>query len=76
MEGLEAYDVVEDIEVEIIEVIEDNMLDNEDIDMDYNVFIDDDIVEGNVQELGDVNSPELILIYTFHNLFHEPFIFL
>jgi hypothetical protein len=58
MEGSEAYDVVEDVEVEINEVIEENILDNEDIDIDYDVFIDEDVVEGNVQELGDVSSPE------------------
>jgi hypothetical protein len=27
-------------------------------DIDYNVFIDEDVVDGNVQELGDVSSPE------------------
>jgi hypothetical protein len=34
MEGSEAYDVVEDVEVEMNEVIEENILDNEDIDID------------------------------------------
>ena len=58
MEGLHAYDVVEDVEVEINEVIEDNNLDNEDIDVDYDVFIHEDVIDGNVQELGDVSSPE------------------
>ena len=33
MEGTEGYDVVDDLEVELNEVIEDNILDNEDIDM-------------------------------------------
>ena len=58
MEGTKGYDVVEDVEVEMNEVIEDNILDNEDIDIDYDVFIDEDVVDGNVQELGDVSSPE------------------
>ena len=57
MEGLVDYDVVEDIGLEINEVFE-NILDNEDIDIDYNVFIDEDVVDGNVQELGEVSSPE------------------
>jgi hypothetical protein len=35
MEALEAYDVVEDVEVEMNEVNEDNILHNEDIDIDY-----------------------------------------
>jgi hypothetical protein len=58
MEGLEVYDVVEDVEIEVNEVIEDNILDNEDIDIDYDVLIDEDVVDGNVQEFGDVNSLE------------------
>jgi hypothetical protein len=58
MKGSEAYDVVEDEELEMNEVIEDNILANEDIDIDYDVFIDEDVVDGNVQELGDVISPE------------------
>ena len=58
MEGLVGYDVVEDIDVEMNEVIEETILDIEDIDIDYDVFIDEDVVEGNVQELGDVSSPE------------------
>ena len=57
IEGLEAYNVVEDIEVEINKVIEDDILDDKDIDVDSNVFIDEDIVEGNIQELGDLSSP-------------------
>ena len=57
MEGSEAYDIVEDVEVEMNEVIEDHILDNEDIDIDYDVFIDEDVVDGNVQEFGDVSSP-------------------
>lgn len=48
MEGTEGYDVVDDLEVELNEVIEDNILDNEDIDIDYDVFIDEDVVDGNV----------------------------
>ena len=58
MEGLVGYDVVKDIDVDMNEVIEETILDNEDIDIDYDVFIDEDVVEGNVQELGDVSSPE------------------
>jgi hypothetical protein len=58
LEGLEAYDVVEDLEVEMNEVIEDHILDNKDIDIDYDVFIDEDVVDINVKELGDVSSPE------------------
>jgi hypothetical protein len=58
MEGTEGYDVVDDLEVELNEVIEDNILDNEDIDVDYDVFIDKDVVDGNVLEVGDVSSPE------------------
>lgn len=58
MEGTEGYDVVDDLEVELNEVIEDNILDNEDIDIDYDVFIDEDVVDGNVLEVGDVSSPE------------------
>ena len=57
MEGSEAYDD-DDVELELNEVIEDNILDNEDIDIDYDVFIDEEVVDGNVQELGDVSSPE------------------
>ena len=57
-EGTEGYDVVEDLEVELNEVIEDNVLDNEGIDIDYDVFIDEDVVDGNVLEVGDVSSPE------------------
>lgn len=51
MEGLEAYDVVKDLEVEINKVIEDVILDGKNIDRNYNIFINEDIVEGNVQEL-------------------------
>ena len=40
------------------EVIDNNVLDNEDIDVDYDVFIHEDDFDGNVQELGDVNSQE------------------
>ena len=40
------------------EAIEDDILDNKDIDIDYDVFIDEDVVVGNVPELGDVSSPE------------------
>ena len=40
------------------EIIEDNILDNEDTDIDYDVFINKDVIDGHVQELGDVNSPE------------------
>ena len=58
MEGSEAYDDVEDVGIKMNEVIENNVLDNEDIDIDYDVFIDEDVVDGNVQELGDVSSPE------------------
>ena len=58
MEGLEAYDVVEDVELEMNEVIEDNVFDNEVIDVDYDVFIGEDVVDGNVQELEDVINPE------------------
>lgn len=47
MEDLEAYDnVVEDIEVKMNKVIEDD------------VFIDEDVVEGNIQELRDRSSPK------------------
>ena len=35
MKGSQAYDVVEDVEVEMKEVNEDNILDDEDIDIDY-----------------------------------------
>ena len=58
MKGLVGYDVVEDIDVEMNEVIEETILYNEDIDIDYDVFIDEDVVDSNVQELGDVSSPE------------------
>ena len=58
MEGSETYDIVEDVKLELNEIIEDNILDNEDIDIDYDVFIDEDVIDGHVQEFGDVNSPE------------------
>jgi uncharacterized protein YpmS len=45
MEGSEAYNVVEDVEVELNEVIEDYIFDNEDIDIDYDVFIDKNVIE-------------------------------
>jgi hypothetical protein len=35
MEGSKAYNVIEDAEVEMNEVNEDNILNNEDIDIDY-----------------------------------------
>ena len=74
MEGLEAYDdVEEDAGIKMNGVIENNILDNEDIDIDYDVFIDEDVVDGNVQELGDFSSRRVILIYTFHNLFFRTF---
>ena len=73
MEGSEAYDD-DDVELELNEVIEDNILDNEDIDIDYDVFIDEEVVDGNVQELGDVGSPEgdthLHLSQFFSRTFH------
>ena len=75
MEGSKAYDVVEDIEVEMNEIIEDNILDNEGSDIDYDVFIDEDVVDGNVQEFRNVNSLEggthrdlsQFVSRTFHN---------
>lgn len=33
-------------------------MDDKDIDVDYDVFIDEDIVEGHIQELGDLGSPK------------------
>lgn len=39
------------------EIIEDNILDNKDIDIDYDVFIDEDVVDCNVLELGDGSNP-------------------
>ena len=70
MEGSEAYDD-DDVELELNEVIEDNILDNEDIDIDYDVFIDE-----MCKSLEMSVVQRVILIYTFHNFFHEPFIFL
>ena len=70
MEGLEAYDdVEEDVGIKMNGVIENNILDNENIDIDYDDFIDEDVVDGNVQDLGDFSRRRVILIYTFHNLF-------
>ena len=40
----------------MIEVIEDNILDDEDINIDYDVFIDRRDRRGNVQELGDLSK--------------------
>ena len=51
-------DVVDDIEVEMKEVIKDNILGNENANIDYDVFIDEDVVDGIVLEIGDVSSPE------------------
>ena len=50
------FKLLSHLQVELNEVIEDNIFDNEDIDIDYDVFIDEDVVDGNVQELGDVSS--------------------
>lgn len=55
MEGSEAYDMVKDLEVELYEVIEDDILHTDDIDRNYSIFIDEDIVESNYQELGYLN---------------------
>ena len=40
------------------EVIEDDILDKDDIDINYDVFIDEDIVEGNVKKIEVINSQE------------------
>ena len=45
-------------EVEINEVIKDNILCNQIGNMDYDIFIDEDVVDGNVLELGNVSGPE------------------
>ena len=58
MEASKAYDVVEDVEVEVNQIIEDNILGNEDIDIDYDVFIDEDVVDCNAQEFRNLSSPE------------------
>ena len=58
MEGILGYDVVYNIEVEMNKVIKDNILCNEIGNIDYDIFIDEDVVDGNVLELGDVSSPE------------------
>ena len=42
IEDLKAYNVVEDIEVEMNEVIDDNNLNGNDIDINYDVFRDKD----------------------------------
>ena len=55
MEGTEGHDVVDDIELELSEVVEDNVFDNEDIDIDY------DVVDGNFQELGDVGTLNMLI---------------
>ncbi len=51
-------DVVDDIEVQMKEVIKDNILGNENANIDYDVFIDEDVVDGIVLEIGDVSSPK------------------
>ena len=56
---IEDYNVVNDIKLEMHEIIEDNILDNEDINMDYDVFIDEDIADGNVLNLKDISNPEV-----------------
>ena len=58
MEGLKAYNIVDDMKIKMNEVIKDNILDNKDIDINYDVFIDEHVGDGNVQELGDVSSLE------------------
>ena len=55
---MKSSDVVDDMEVEMNEVIKDNILGNENVNIDYDVFIDEDDVNGIVLELGDVSSPE------------------
>ena len=39
-------------------IIKDDTLDNEDIDIEYDVFINESIVEDNVEELKDLNILE------------------
>lgn len=51
MEGSEAYDMVKDLIVELYEVIEDDILHANDIDRNYSIFVDEDIVESNFKSL-------------------------
>jgi hypothetical protein len=62
-----AYDVVEDIEIEMNHVIEDDILDNEDIDIEYDVFIDENVVEDN-EDLSTVVWRNLLTL-TLRSLF-------
>lgn len=47
MEDSWTYDVVDDIEVEMNEVVEEDIFDDENVYIEYDVFIED-MVEGNV----------------------------
>ena len=65
MEDFEAYDVIDDIEV-----IGDDILNDKDIDIECDVFIDEDGVKDNVQEFGISAIARVLHLLTLRNLFH------
>jgi hypothetical protein len=58
MKGSEAYDVVEDVEVEMNEVNEDNILDNEDIDIDYDAQSYTLLIKHNGESIYAITLPD------------------
>lgn len=58
MEGKSLWCSWNHLHIDVNEITEDDILDDEDINIDYDEFIDEDVLEGNVQELKDLSSPE------------------
>lgn len=58
MKGLEMYDIVEDIEVKMNEIIEDDILVMRTLMQVMMFSLDEVVVKDNTQELGDLSSLE------------------